>query len=110
MALTDAGLTRITGTVTHIGLLISGTEVTTVGTGYVRKAISFNAVSSNQITNNGAITFANPELAWGTIDAIGFFTAVSGGDMLFSGAPPAPITVNQDSQIAFANLALVVSG
>ena len=108
MALANAGLTRLTGTVTHIGLLVSGTEVAEAS--YARLPITWNAAGSSKITNNGALTFANADTVWGTVTEVSFHTAITAGDMLFSLALTTNRSVTQDTIVAFANAGLVVNG
>lgn len=108
MALSNAGLTRLNGTVTHIGLLVSGTEVAEAS--YARKAITFNAAGSSKQTNNGAITFANADTNWGTVTEVGFFTAITAGDMLYSLSLTTARSITQDTITSFADAGLVVNG
>lgn len=75
-----------------------GTEVSTSGTGYVRKAFTrngtnWNAASARSISNALAITFATPSGAWGTVSYWGIFDAVSAGNLLAWGQLTLPKVV-----------------
>lgn len=64
-----------------------GTEVSTVGTGYARAAVTNNAANwpaaAAGVKSNGAvITLPTPTGAWGTIVAWSVWDALSGGNML----------------------------
>lgn len=57
-----------------------GTEVS--GGGYARKSVTFGAPSSNIIANTNDVTWTASGANYGTIVAIGFFDASSGGNLL----------------------------
>lgn len=57
-----------------------GTEVT--GGGYARKAVTFGAPSAGVILNTAALTYTATGANYGTIVAVGYFDALSGGNML----------------------------
>lgn len=63
-----------------------GTEVSTVGTGYVRLAIDnedpsvWENAAGGAIQNASVLRFAQAILDWGTIVAWGFFDAVTAGN------------------------------
>lgn len=59
----------------------SGTEVSTSGTAYVRKTVSFT-VSGNLATNSGAIEFPTATASFGTVTHIGVFNASTSGDLI----------------------------
>ena len=60
-------------------------EVSTSGTGYVRKAVTFGNASSGTSTNNTTITFDAAVVNWGNITAIAILDTVSSGNVLFYG-------------------------
>lgn len=76
----------------------NGTEVSTSGTNYARKAVVRNttgqwdapSAGANPATQNtGAITFNTPSGAWGTVSHFGIYkhaTSTAGTDLLFHGA------------------------
>ena len=60
----------------------SGTEVSTVGTGYARTAVSFATASgtSGNVLNDADVTFPTATASWGTVGWIGINdSATSGG-------------------------------
>ncbi|MFP1646544.1 phage tail fiber protein [Pontitalea aquivivens] len=57
-----------------------GTEVAAAG--YARQAVSFGAPVGGAIANTAAVAFTATGTAFGTIVAVGFFDALSGGNML----------------------------
>jgi len=59
----------------------SGTEVSTSGTAYVRKTVSFT-VSGNLATNSGAIEFPTATASFGTVTHIGVFDASTSGNLI----------------------------
>jgi hypothetical protein len=68
--------------------LESGTlsdEVSTSGTAYVRKAVTFANASSGTSLNNTTITFDAATASWGNISAIAICDAVTTGNVLFYG-------------------------
>jgi hypothetical protein len=65
----------------------SGTEVSTSGTAYVRKAITFGSASSGSISSNADVTFDQATGGgFGTVSHFGIFDASSAGNLLFYGA------------------------
>lgn len=59
----------------------SGTEVSTSGTAYVRKTVSFT-VSGNLATNSGAVEFPTATASFGTVTHIGVFDASTSGNLI----------------------------
>jgi|TARA_R100001463_G_scaffold13659_1_gene36614 hypothetical protein len=59
----------------------SGTEVSTSGTAYVRKTVSFT-VSGNLATNSAAIEFPTATASFGTVTHIGVFDASTSGNLI----------------------------
>lgn len=57
------------------------TEIATGG--YVRKAVSFGAVSNGTVLNNADIDFPQATAAWGTVTHIVLMDALTGGNPLF---------------------------
>lgn len=57
-----------------------GTEVT--GGGYARQAVAFGAPSGGTISNTGAVAFTASGANFGTVVAVGFFDALSAGNLL----------------------------
>ena len=60
-------------------------EVSTSGTGYVRKAVTFGNASSGTATNSVTVTFDPATLNWGNITAIAILDTVTTGNVLFYG-------------------------
>lgn len=80
----------------------AGTEVT--GNNYSRVSLAcnttnFSAPVSGQISNAVPITFPTPSSSWGSIVAIGIFTAQTAGELLMFG-PMMPSSMSVVSGIA----------
>lgn len=60
-----------------------GTELS--GSGYVRRSATFT-VSGDTASNSAAIEFPEATASWGTITHAAVFDALSGGNMIASGA------------------------
>jgi len=60
-------------------------EVSTSGTQYVRKPVTFGNAASGTATNNTTITFDAALVNWGNITAIAILDTVSSGNVLFYG-------------------------
>lgn len=87
-------------------------EVT--GGGYARKSLAglMGAADSNGISvNTSVITIGPATSGWGTVSFIGIEDAISSGNMLVSGSPVTPRTVNtgQPFQIPPGKLQLRLS-
>lgn len=61
----------------------TGTEVS--GSGYLRRSVAFT-VSGDTASNSAAIEFPEATGSWGTITHAAVFDALSGGNMIASGA------------------------
>ena len=59
----------------------SGTEVSTVGTAYVRQSATFT-VSGNTASNSAAIEFPTATASYGTVSHVGVFDAETSGNLL----------------------------
>ena len=88
----------------------SGTEVSTSGTAYARKQVTFSVNTTGTSPNittraqNTATLLWDPATAnWGTVTHLAVFDASTGGNMLFYGALTANKTI--DSGDAFQILA-----
>ena len=79
----------------------SGAEVSTSGTGYVRKAIAFSAASSGSAANSGAVEFDVATGSWGTISHVAVFDASSGGNQIAYAALAAAKTITTDDVLRF---------
>lgn len=82
-----------------------GTQVT--GGSYARPAITNNATNwpaaSGGVKQNGtAIVFATATADWGIIEAVGVFSALSGGTPKYFGDLDTPRTVNNGDAFSFA--------
>jgi len=65
--------------------------------------------TSGTTSNNSAITFASPTANWGTVQGMGIFDALSGGNELWYGTFATPKTVNNlDAAPSFSAAALSV--
>ena len=82
-----------------------GTEVSSSGTGYVRKATvaaDWNAASAGSTSNAAAITFAVASGSWGTVTHFGLFDASSGGNLLRWAALTTSKTIGTGDTAQFA--------
>jgi len=59
----------------------SGTEVSTSGTAYTRKAVTFT-VSGNTASNSAEIEFPTATASFGTVTHVGVFDASSSGNLI----------------------------
>jgi hypothetical protein len=58
-----------------------GTEVTTSGTAYVRKAVAFTT-TGNTTSNTASVEFPTATASFGTVTHVGVFDAVSSGNLM----------------------------
>ena len=89
----------------------SGTEVSTVGTGYARTAVTF-AVPSNGVTTNDAdVTFPTATASWGTVGWIGINDAITGGNLLYHTALDTSKTIDTGDifKISTGNLSVTLA-
>lgn len=89
-----------------------GTEVT--GGSYARKAMTnnatnFPAAATRQKSNGVAIDFVTATALWGTVEAVGVFSASSGGTPMEFGDLTTPRTINNGDQFSLAIDQLVVT-
>lgn len=61
-------------------------EVSTSGTAYIRKAVTFGAAVSGTSATNATVTFDTATASWGNITHIAVMDAVTSGNVLFYGA------------------------
>jgi len=64
----------------------SSDEVTTSGSAYIRKAITFNAASGGTATSAATVTFDTATADWGTVTHVAVMDAEAGGNVIFYGA------------------------
>lgn len=82
----------------------TGTEVSTTSTGYARKPVTFGASTTDSsngtttATNNADVLYDVATAAWGTLTYVGLFDAVTGGNMLWSGAMSTAQAINTNDQ------------
>lgn len=69
-----------------------GTEVTTVGTSYVRQAVAFT-VTGNTASNTAAVEYATATASYGTVTHVGVFDAASAGNLMAYAALTTPKTI-----------------
>ncbi len=77
----------------------AGTEVSTVDTGYVRKAIAFNGAVDGVALSDGEVSFPVATANWGTISHLAIFDANSSGNMLWYGPMTSAKTIETDDQL-----------
>lgn len=76
-----------------------GTEVS--GAGYARQPVTFSAPSGGAISNTAAVTYTATGGNFGTVVAVGFFDAASGGNMIAWDAITSAV-VNDGDSLDFA--------
>jgi len=77
----------------------TGTEVT--GGSYARQTCTF-AAPTNGVTSNAAIvSFPVATADWGTVTHFGIVSALTGGNLWFSGTLSGPQAVGTDTQLQF---------
>lgn len=83
-------------------------EVSTSGSGYVRKAAAWASASSGSSSTNATITFDAATSNWGSITHIGIYDASSTGNLLFHGAVTTAKTIETGDtfQISSGNLTI----
>ena len=90
----------------------SGTEVSTVNTGYSRQPISFGAATGSgttpsKVTNDIMVTFGSASSNWGTVTGMAIFDDL--GNMLVYGTLEASQTVATGNKVEFAVGAVEIS-
>lgn len=83
-------------------------EVSTSGTAYSRKAITFGAASSGSSASNATVTFDTATANWGEITHVAVMDAATSGNVLFYGAVTTPKTIETGDtfQVASGNLTI----
>ena len=76
-----------------------GTEV--AGGGYARKAVTFGAAAGGSIANSALVDFGTASANWGTVVAVGFFDALSAGNLLYWGTLTTAKAINSGDQANF---------
>lgn len=86
----------------------TGDEVT--GGSYIRKAITFGAISGNSISNTSAVVFTGMPAA--TVTHFGIRDSVTNGDLLVYGTLNAPVTTIAGDEVNFpiGNISISISG
>jgi len=94
---------------------IAGTGATEPSGGaYARVAITnnktnFGTASNGALTNSNAITFTESTASWGTITYVFIADALTGGNIWFFEALPAPKTVQTATTVLFSASSLTLS-
>ena len=83
-------------------------EVSTSGTAYGRKAITFGAASSGSSANSATVTFDAATANWGTITHVAVMDAATSGNVLFWGAVTTSKTIESGDtfQVSSGNLTI----
>ena len=81
-------------------------EVSTSGTAYGRKAVTFAAASSGSSATNATVTFDAATANWGTITHVAVMDAETSGNVLFWGAVTTAKTIETGDtfQVSSGNL------
>jgi hypothetical protein len=83
-------------------------EVTTSGTAYGRKTITFAAASGGSSASNATVTFDTATANWGTITHVAVMDAATSGNVLFYGAVTTSKTIETGDtfQVSSGNLTI----
>lgn len=97
---------------THLYVALSTADPTDAGSGIAEPAgadayarvicDAWDAASGGHIQNTGAVNFATPTGAWGTISHFAIFDALTGGNMIGHGAVAVPKVVGAGDTPSFA--------
>ena len=81
-------------------------EVSTSGSAYIRKTVTFATASSGQSATNATVTFDTATANWGTITHVAVMDAESSGNVLFHGAVTTSKTIETGDtfQVTSGNL------
>ena len=79
-------------------------EISTSGTAYIRKAVTFAAASGGTCATNATVTFDTATTSWGLVSHIAIMDAETSGNVLFYGA------LTTSKQIDAADTMQVTSG
>lgn len=77
----------------------TGTEVS--GNAYARQTVAFSAPSNGTCTNSSTVSFPVATGAWGTVTHFGLRSALTGGNLFFSGPLTTPQSVVLNTQLQF---------
>lgn len=83
-------------------------EVSTSGTFYGRKAVTFGTTSTNTASTDQPVTFDAATASWGTISHIAVMDAATSGQVLFYGAVTTSKTIDTGDtfQVSAGNLTI----
>ena len=83
-------------------------EVSTSGTAYGRKAVTFAAASSGSSATSATVTFDAATANWGTITHVAVMDAATSGNVLFYGAVTTSKTIETGDtfQVSSGNLTI----
>ena len=84
-------------------------EVSTSGTAYVRKAVTFGTATTGSATNSGTVTFDAATATWGNISAIAILDTVSSGNVLFYGNLTTSKLIENGDTIQFVSSNITVT-
>ena len=105
-------LALFTGTANDVkGRLEAGTltdEVSTSGTAYGRKTVTFAAASAGSSATNATVTFDTATGNWGTITCVAVMDAATSGNVLFYGEVTTAKTIETGDtfQVSSGNLTI----
>ena len=83
-------------------------EISTSGTAYGRKAVTFAAASSGSSATSATVTFDTATANWGTISHVAVMDAATSGNVLFWGAVTTAKTIETGDtfQVSTGNLTI----
>ena len=86
-------------------------EISTSGTAYGRKAVTFAAASGGTSATNATVTFDTATASWGSVYAIAIMDAATGGNVLFYGAVTTAKTIDSGDtfQVTSGNLTVALA-
>jgi hypothetical protein len=83
-------------------------EISTSGTAYVRKAVTFAAASGGTSATNATVTFDAATASWGTVTHVAVMDAETSGNVLFYGEVTTSKTIDTGDtfQVTSGNLTI----
>lgn len=86
-------------------------EISTAGTGYVRKAVTFGTITDGVVSNSANVTFDTALTDWGTVTHVAVMDASATGNVLFYGAltTAREILTDDTFQITSTNLQITLA-
>jgi hypothetical protein len=86
-------------------------EISTSGTAYARKAVTFATASSGSSATNATVTFDAATASWGSVTHVAVMDASTSGNVLFWGAVTTAKTIDSGDtfQVTSGNLTIALA-